>query len=269
VTDPIGSVQRSIIDGIIKPLLGDDGNVFLRTVGQLPINIAKGLGEKVADFFGGMGGGEPSDLAPQGGAGMGWQAMWRIVQGAIPGAVMTSNYRPGSITVNGGQSYHALGRAIDLIPATMDTFNKVAALFPSARELIFSPAGGRQLLNGQPHFWGGAVRAQHWDHVHVAMRDGGVLPMLARGGPVKKGEEYIVGDGGRPELFVPGADGYVYPSVPATPGYSDADIDASLDELDVQVGPRGDRTIVRVVTIDGKVLLEEVFDEAADEEARL
>jgi hypothetical protein len=33
----------------------------------------------------------------------------------------------------------------------------------------------------------------------------------AEGGPVERGRPYVVGEGGRPELFVPGADGYVYP----------------------------------------------------------
>lgn len=36
----------------------------------------------------------------------------------------------------------------------------------------------------------------------------------ASGGPVSAFQSYIVGDGGRPELFVPGVDGYIMPSVP-------------------------------------------------------
>ncbi len=42
---------------------------------------------------------------------------------------------------------------------------------------------------------------------------GGLKGFLAKGGPAEKGEAYVVGDGGRPEVFVPGADGYVYPSI--------------------------------------------------------
>lgn len=37
----------------------------------------------------------------------------------------------------------------------------------------------------------------------------------ARGGPVKKGQPYIVGDGGRPELMVPDQNGTIMPKVPS------------------------------------------------------
>ncbi|WP_221585551.1 phage tail tape measure protein [Microbacterium sp. G2-8] len=263
MSDPAGAIQKHIVDGIVRPLLGDDGNIFQKAFGELPIMLL----EQFAGLF-------PAPSAKgspgTGSAGMGWEAMWDVARNADPNLVMTSNYRPGAVTVNGGQSYHALGRAIDLIPATMETFNTIAGLFPNASELIYTPAGSRQLQNGQPFAgWSPAVRAQHYDHIHLAMANGGVFPMLAEGGPVRRGEGYIVGDGGVPELFVPGADGYVYPEVPTFAGQSAADISASLDDVDIEVGPRGDRTIVRVVTVDGRVLTEAVFDDAADEEARL
>ena len=176
VTDPIGAVKTHLIDGIIKPLIGGSDNLWLKTAVQLPLDIATGLGEKVKSFF--DGGGTAKGMG-RGTAGMGWQAMWNMVKAAIPGAVLTSSTRPaGTKTVNGGLSYHSQGRAIDVVPATMDTFAKMKALFPNARELIFSPAGGQQLLNGKPHFWGGAVRAMHWNHVHAAMANGGVVPKL-------------------------------------------------------------------------------------------
>lgn len=44
---------------------------------------------------------------------------------------------------------------------------------------------------------------------------GGGRPDRALGGPVNRGQAYIVGDGGKPELFVPWTSGYVYPSVPS------------------------------------------------------
>lgn len=40
------------------------------------------------------------------------------------------------------------------------------------------------------------------------------IKKLARGGSVRAGEPVIVGDGGRPELFVPDQSGYVHPQVP-------------------------------------------------------
>jgi len=40
----------------------------------------------------------------------------------------------------------------------------------------------------------------------------------AAGGPLQAGQGYIVGDGGRPELFVPGQSGTLYPMAPAAGG---------------------------------------------------
>jgi len=42
----------------------------------------------------------------------------------------------------------------------------------------------------------------------------GAIQQMASGGPVKAGNPYIVGDGGKPELFVPGVSGHILPSVP-------------------------------------------------------
>lgn len=44
---------------------------------------------------------------------------------------------------------------------------------------------------------------------------GGWNPYYAKGGPISAGQPAIVGDGGRPEVFVPGSDGYIFPSVGA------------------------------------------------------
>ncbi|KQM38389.1 tape measure protein [Microbacterium sp. Leaf203] len=166
LTNPGQAIQKHVIDGIITPMASGE-NIFGRTIAGLAGNTLKGL----AGMF-------PS-ASSVGGAGMGWEAMWKIVQAGVPGAVLTSAARPGAVTANGGQSYHALGRAIDLIPASMATFDAVAKLFPNASELIYSPAGKKQLLNGQPFDgWSDAVRAQHYNHVHLAMANGGVVPKL-------------------------------------------------------------------------------------------
>lgn len=195
-TDPVGAVQKHVIEGIIRPLLGQgqSGNLFQRTIGELPIKLVKNLAKSL------LGGGG----AGQGRPGMGWQAMWNIVQQAIPGIRMTSNYRsPASNKAVGGVkgSYHTRGRAIDLVPANMAMFNQVARLFPNASELIFTPAGGRQLLNGKPFSgWSNAVKRMHYNHIHLAMAQGGVLPGLAEGGTVTRAGHVVVGERG-PELL--------------------------------------------------------------------
>jgi hypothetical protein len=79
----------------------------------------------------------------------------------------------------------------------METFNRMLALFPNARELIYSPAGNRQLLNGRPHYWTGAVRATHFDHIHAAMANGGTV-FPSRGGSIVQ-----VAEAGRAERIEP------------------------------------------------------------------
>ena len=131
---------------------------------------------------------------------MGWEAMWNVVRSQVPGAVKTSDFRPGAKTVNGGQSYHSLGRAIDIVPASMATFDAVAKLFPNASELIYTPAGNRQLQNGKPFAgWFDAVKKQHYNHVHLAMASGGVVPKLYdQGGWLPHGG-IAVNQSGKPE----------------------------------------------------------------------
>lgn len=271
ISDPGAAVQKYVVEGILDPLLAMNENkgVFSRLMSDLPLNLVKNMAQLITGSSEEAATGNGGKVS--GRTGMAWEKIWGLVSSAYPDMVKTSDYRPGARTVNGGKSYHSMGRAIDLIPASMDTFNKMAAMFPDARELIFTPAGNRQLLNGQPFSgWSEAVKAQHYDHVHLAMAEGGVFPKLATGGSVRAGEGYIVGDGGRPELFVPWADGYVYPEVPTMTAPSSADIDSSLDDVDITVGPgAGGREIIRVVTVDGRVLAETVFDEYEDEEARL
>ena len=105
----------------------------------------------------------------------GWQKQWSWLHKAWPSAVLTSAYRPGAITSSGNRSYHSMGRAIDVTPS-MGIFNLIKKAFGSSiKELIYSPAGGAQVKNGRNYFYTGAVRAQHFNHVHWAMADGGLV----------------------------------------------------------------------------------------------
>lgn len=194
ISNPAGAIQKHVIEGILNPLLSNvGGGVIGKAVGSLPgmlMNNMVGLLESAA----------PKGV---GSAGMGWEAMWKVVQANMPGAVMTSNFRPGAKTVNGGQSYHSMGRAIDIVPASMATFNAMAKLFPNASELIYSPAGGRQLQNGKPfNGWSDAVRRQHYNHVHLAMANGGVVPKLYDQGGWLPDGGMAVNRSGKPEAVL-------------------------------------------------------------------
>lgn len=83
------------------------------------------------------------------------------------------------------------------------------------------------------------------------------IPRLARGGDVRRGFPYVVGDGGRSELFVPDQPGHVYRSV-----------DDGLDALE----PASGRTVIEknyLVLPDGRVLGEVVREKWRKKDARL
>jgi hypothetical protein len=142
----------------------DDLGAYARAWGRFieartEANLAKMIGSMSA-----MGGGSASG---------GWRRLWALVHGAFPGAHLASAFRPGAITATGNRSYHALGRAIDVTPS-MAIFEWIRRNYGArTKELIYSPAGGRQIHNGQPHYYSGITRAMHWNHVHWAYDRGG------------------------------------------------------------------------------------------------
>lgn len=98
--------------------------------------------------------------------------LWNVVHGQFPSATLISGYRPGAITATGNPSLHGRGRAIDITPS-MAIFDWLAETYPNSGELIFSPAGARQIYRGQPHMYGEPTRGDHWDHIHWGMFDRG------------------------------------------------------------------------------------------------
>jgi len=95
----------------------------------------------------------------------------------FPWAFVTSGRRYGrnAITVTGNKSYHGFGRATDW-PASMELFNYFVEKFGRvAKEIIYSPAGHRQIWNGREHMYSGKVRATHFNHVHLALAQGGLV----------------------------------------------------------------------------------------------
>lgn len=108
---------------------------------------------------------------------MSWQQQKVWVEKNIPNVTITSTYRPGSRGSGGSLDYHSRGLAVDIAgsPAAMvKAFNIIAASFPNAAELIYSPMGSKQLWNGKPHLYTGAVVGQHYDHVHWAQTSGSI-----------------------------------------------------------------------------------------------
>lgn len=122
-----------------------------------------------------------------------WRPWWALVKNQFPQARLHSSYRPGSITATGNRSHHGAGRAIDITPS-MAIFNWLAANYgPQTRELIFSPAGRRQLHRGRPHMYTGVTRRMHFDHIHLA-----AMRPPAGAGTVPPGAWDVYGDGFTP-----------------------------------------------------------------------
>jgi phage-related protein len=175
---------KGAIRGMLPPGMFGDLGVGIAT--KLLDGIKKKIEEAMATMTAAGG--------PMGaGGGNGWQWQMNVLRQAFPGLALISGFRPGAITATGNRSYHSMGRAVD-VPPRMDVFNWIRANYgANTRELIFSPAGGAQVHNGRPHVYTGVTQANHWDHVHWAMADGGIINRPTFG---------LVGEAG-PEAVVP------------------------------------------------------------------
>jgi hypothetical protein len=156
------------LPGRITTALGDIG----QRIRDKFASLFKGFNIPIKLLFGGdglgvLGGGDGGlmGVSPNSAVGAAYSALGR------PGDVV-SGYRPGAITATGNPSYHGMGRALDITP-DMGIFNLIRSAFkPRIKELIYSPAGGRQVHNGSDHYYSGITRSMHWDHIHFAMQHG-------------------------------------------------------------------------------------------------
>lgn len=164
--------------------------------------IVSGIKDKIFNLIGFGSDASADGRARLAGHGMPWKAIWGLVKARAPEAVMTSNYRPGARTAGyGNVSLHGLGRAIDIISGNMNaTYAKVIGLMPWT-EALYSPAGNRQMRMGQ--FYretNPRTIADHWDHIHLAMNKGGIVPTLYdRGGWLQPGVSLVANQTGKPE----------------------------------------------------------------------
>ena len=187
VLDRVLSGMRSLIAKINDVIPGD----WLRA----PMRVVASPLQAILDFVAREGPGKVMGGAF--GPGMIWQQMFDVVHAAIPSATLNSGYRPGAITATGNQSRHALGRAVDFGGPLGEIFEWIASHYPNAYELIYSPAGNRQIYHGAPHWYSEPTRGDHWDHVHWSMQNGGIV----KGG---RGGVYAhIGEGRHDELVTP------------------------------------------------------------------
>jgi hypothetical protein len=194
---------RKIISAVARPVIeagmrGIDGLAgMFGNPGRLIGGAARKLGEGVLQWIAGADKKAAENEVPALTGGIGWQKMWDSVRAAFGGAVnLHSAFRPGAITATGNPSYHGMGRAIDITPS-MAIFDWIKKNYMAqTRELIYSPANAGQVRNGRSHYYTGITRQMHFNHIHWAMKNGGVIT-----GPTRA----ILGETARsrPEIVTP------------------------------------------------------------------
>lgn len=209
IRDPAGTVTKGL-GSVVSKLLGPIGDSsFAALVSTLPKKFVGGLASTVGKMFSGGGEGRASSggTIPRGNA-IGWRAMEDVLRAGIPGVSFSSAYRPGAVTSLGVQSMHALGRAVDIVPPSMRVFNWIDSHYPNSAELLYSPAGGRQIVRGSKGSfrtdttrWP-SIHSMHYNHVHWAMADGGIIPTLYdKGGVLPKGVSVVRNKTHKPEAI--------------------------------------------------------------------
>jgi len=227
ITDWLGSTWSKTWHGIVghfgnplSKLSQIGGGNFGKIVGALPRLAVTGLKDTLKGLFSGGGGGTttPGSLGSLGGGagswtgpGMGWKKMWALVHAAIPGAVLTSAFRPGAIAAGTGlPSMHSLGRAIDVggSPLVMhQVFEWVKSHFPNSKEIIHSQEGLNQVYKGRPFLYPEPTRSAHFNHTHWGFKDGGTVAkakLYDNGGYLPTGTTVVQNNTGKPEpVFTP------------------------------------------------------------------
>ncbi|OFT62555.1 hypothetical protein HMPREF3159_03320 [Brachybacterium sp. HMSC06H03] len=207
VTDPFGVLTN--LAGKVAELIPGDG--LFAEVGK---KVTTNAGTMLGDWLKGQLAPVSTDAGPApavaGRAGGSLRLAGQLA--AANGLSFTSGYRPGARTRRTGSvSYHALGRAHDYAaPMTADGKRRMMAFFNAMHpykptELLYSPAGNRQWRRwGAQAQTSGSTYRGHFNHVHVAFKDGGIMPSLYdQGGEIPPGLSVIANKTRRPEKVLP------------------------------------------------------------------
>lgn len=197
VTNPVGVLEGLAGSAMDKLGLGDSW--FADLLSKMVLMPARGLGNWVKGLVT-----PDTPSGPETSKAMGWQTMWNLVSTAFPSVRLHSAYRPGAITATGYPSMHGAGRAIDITP-DMKIFNWLRENFPNSNELIYSPAGAKQLYRGKSHVYGEPTKGMHYNHIHWGFAKGGVVPTLYdKGGDLPPGLSVVANKTRRPEAILTG-----------------------------------------------------------------
>lgn len=198
--DKASTIAEALGDplGVLKKLAGKamdlvpGGGMVRELVQKAGTNAATQGGEWLKDQ---MFSSESSSAAvpAAGSAGKGGGSLG-MAQGiaASMGLTMTSGTRRGATTAQSGMtSLHALGRANDFAGSPGQMMSFFNAMWPYApTELLYTPAGSRNRhRSGRMYPNTGKTASNHYSHVHVGFKDGGVMPgLFDQGGLMQPGQ---------------------------------------------------------------------------------
>lgn len=248
---PVNNMMKTMAPGFVGDILK-----------QVPGRMLDGLGSWVQKaLFGRELEGSGERRTGGGSFNMGYQRMVSLLKGQFPDLRITSTYRPGAMTATGYPSMHGSGRAVDMAPR-WDVFNWLRQAYPNSYELIYSPAGSRQLFKGQSKVYGEPTKSMHYNHIHWAMANGGTLPKNLNfgtydtGGVLPPGDTLVSNKTGLPELILnpQQIDNLGKPRGPID--LSERSIEALADEIAEKLGIVGDTVREVKDAIDGARRLE-------------
>lgn len=121
-----------------------------------------------------LGGGNAGQTKEFGNVGAGTGYQWQI------GVLRAAGLNPRITSTTGGghaaNSWHYKGRAIDIGNESMTIFNWIKKNYGARTlELIYGPAGGGNIWHGKPHNYGAGTLAAHYNHIHWAIKNGGLF----------------------------------------------------------------------------------------------
>jgi hypothetical protein len=189
VADTVRNIVANVAEPMIRAAVDTfDGMTRAGGKGALPAKMIQGFVHKLA--FGALAwirgaddaakAAQATDLSalarqPLGQFGQD-SGVWRQMQAALlrefPWAQVTSAFRVSYTHGSNNPSRHGYGRALDIMPSwaifdwIADTYGRIS------HELIFTPAGARQLYNGASHVYSGVTAADHMDHIHWSLARG-------------------------------------------------------------------------------------------------
>lgn len=134
-----------------------------------------------------------------------YRTLEAMVARAVPGAIVTSDYRPGAMTIYGTPSSHGLGKAVDWGGNMRGVWD---FLFPMRGRLheLLGPWG--MFRDGRPYY-DPQLQAMHENHVHASVFD--------QGGWIKPGWSMVYNGLGDHEAY---ATGVTAKQFAATPRYA-------------------------------------------------